>query len=156
ALSRIESGVGMSRLMTEQQTLRDMNFAVRGNARGALVRNYAQQERAEVQKLLNDMGTELSTLTAMPGKKAFLFVSGGFEMQPGFAMSQYAFGGVSLSAFDARPVNSEVDSIVKRANASDVTFYTVDARGLTAEGSTASDDDPLASRPGVSFIARED
>lgn len=156
-LSKIESGIGMSRLITEQQTLRDMNFAVRGNARGSLVRSYAQQERAEVQKLLDDMGTELSTLTALPGKKAFLFVSGGFEMQPGFAMSQYAFGGPSLSSFDVRPLSSEVEAIVKRANASDVTFYTVDARGLTPEGASASaDDDPLASRPGVSFVARED
>jgi len=106
--------------------------------------------------MLGDMGTELATLTALPGKKAFLFVSGGFEMQPGFAMSQYAFGGISLASFDVRSLATEVDAIVKRANASDVTFYTVDARGLTAEGSSASNDDPLASRPGVSFIARED
>ena len=46
--------------------------------------------------------------------------------------------------------------MIKRANASDVTFYTVDARGLTAEGGSASNDDPLANRPGVAFIARED
>src|SRR5713101_7472368 len=157
ALSKIESGVGMSRLLTEQQTLRDIDLTTgRGNARAAIARSYAQQERAEVQKMLGDMGTELATLTALPGKKAFLFVSGGFEMQPGFAMSQYAFGGISLASFDLRSLATEVDAIVKRANASDVTFYTVDARGLTAEGSSASNDDPLASRPGVSFIARED
>jgi hypothetical protein len=37
-----------------------------------------------------------------------------------------------------------------------VTFYAVDARGLVPEGTSASNDDPLANRPGVSFIARED
>ena len=37
-----------------------------------------------------------------------------------------------------------------------MTFYAVDARGLVAEGATASNDDPLASRPGVAFFARTD
>jgi len=157
ALTRMESGVGMSRLMTEQQTLRDIDSA-RGRSRVSIAQNYAQQERVEVRQMLNDMGSEVTTLTALPGKKAFLFVSGGFETQPGFAMTQYAGGrfGSSLAAFDTRNMSSELDELVKRANASDVTFYAVDARGLVPEGTTASNDDPLASRPGVSFLARED
>jgi VWFA-related protein len=157
ALSRMESGVGMSRLMTEQQTLRDID-STRGQSRITIARNYAQQERAEVRQMLNDMGSEVTTLTALPGKKAFLFVSGGFETQPGFAMTQYAGGrfGSSLAAFDTRNMSSELDELVRRANASDVTFYAVDARGLVPEGTSASNDDPLASRPGVAFLARED
>ena len=157
ALSRMESGVGMSRLMTEQQTLRDIDSS-RGRTRISLAQNYAQQERVEVHQMLVDMASEVTTLTALPGKKAFLFVSGGFETQPGFAMTQYAGGrfGPSLAGFDTRNMASELDELVRRANASDVTFYAVDARGLTAEGASASNDDPLANRPGVSFIARED
>jgi VWFA-related protein len=157
ALSRMESGVGMSRLMTEQQTLRDIDSA-RGRTRISLAQNYAQQERVEVHQMLADMASEVTTLTALPGKKAFLFVSGGFETQPGFAMTQYAGGrfGPSLAGFDTRNMAAELDELVRRANASDVTFYAVDARGLTAEGGSASNDDPLANRPGVSFIARED
>jgi VWFA-related protein len=158
ALSRMESGVGMSRLMTEQQTLRDIDSTRSAQSRLAAARNYAQQERAEVRQMLNDMGSEVTTLTALPGKKAFLFVSGGFETQPGFAMNQYAAGrfNMSLQAFDTRNLAAEIDSLVKRANASDVTFYAVDARGLVPEGTTASNDDPLANRPGVAFFARED
>lgn len=157
ALSRMESGVGMSRLMTEQQTLRDID-STRGQSRVTIARNYAQQERAEVRQMLSDMGSEVTTLTALPGKKAFLFVSGGFETQPGFAMTQYAGGrfGPSLAAFDTRNMSSELEELVRRANASDVTIYAVDARGLVPEGTSASNDDPLASRPGVSFLARED
>lgn len=157
-LSRMESGVGMSRLMTEQQTLRDIDSTTRTSTRVSLARNYAEQERAEVRQMLNDMAAQVTTLTALPGKKAFVFVSGGFDMQPGFAMTQYAAGrfNVGLSAFDVRNVSAEVQALVRRANASDVSFYTVDARGLTAEGATASNDDPLASRPEVSFTARED
>ncbi len=158
ALSRLESGVGMSRLLTEQQTLRDIDSTRSTQSRLTAARNYAQQERAEVRRMLNDMGSEVTTLTALPGKKAFLFVSGGFETQPGFAMTQYATGrfGMSLQAFDTRNLSEEIDALVKRANASDVTFYAVDARGLVPEGTSASNDDPLASRPGVAFFARED
>src|SRR6266536_1152035 len=138
ALSRMESGVGMSRLMTEQQTLREIDSTRSAQSRITAARNYAQQERAEVRQMLNDMGSEVTTLTALPGKKAFLFVSGGFETQPGFAMTQYAAGrfNMSLQAFDTRNLASEIDAVVKRAN--------------------ASNDDPLANRPGVAFFARED
>jgi len=158
ALSRMESGVGMSRLMTEQQTLRDIDSTRSMQSRLSSARNYAQQERVEISQMLNDMGLEVTTLTALPGKKAFLFVSGGFETQPGFAMTQYAAGrfNASLQVFDTRNVAAEIDALIKRANASDVSFYAVDARGLVAEGTTASNDDPLASRPGVAFFARED
>ena len=158
-LSRVESaGVGMSRLITEQQTLRDIDSTGRVSSRVSMARSYAEQERAEVRTMLNDMASQVTTLTALPGKKAFLFVSGGFETQPGFAMTQYAAGrfGMSLSAFDVRNMNTELEALIKRANASDVTFYAVDARGLVAEGTTASNENPLASRPGVSFFARED
>jgi VWFA-related protein len=157
-LSRAEQGVGMSRLLTEQQTLRDIDSTGRASTRVSLARNYAEQERAEVRRMLNDMAAQVTTLTALPGKKAFVFVSGGFETQPGYAMTQYAAGrfNAGLSVFDTRDVTAEIEAVVRRANASDVSFYTVDARGLIAEGTTASNDDPLASRPGVSFTARED
>ncbi len=158
ALSRMESGVGMSRLLTEQQTLRDIDSTRSLQSRLTAARNYAQQERAEVRQMLSDMGSEVTTLTALPGKKVFLFVSGGFETQPGFAMTQYAAGrfNMSLQAFDTRNLAKEIDALVKRANASDVTFYAVDARGLVPEGTSASNDDPLANRPGVAFSARTD
>ena len=156
ALSKMETGVGMSRLLTEQQTIRDIDTTFSRQSRASIASSYAEQERAEVRRMLDDMGRELATLTALPGKKAFLFVSGGFDMQPGYAMSQYALGGVSLASFNVRSMGPEVDAIIRRANASDVSFYTVDARGLGTEVLGAANDDPLASRPGVAFIARED
>ena len=106
--------------------------------------------------MLDDIGSELATLAPLAGKKAFLFVSGGFEFQPGYAMATYALGQGSLLSIDTRNVSQELDQIARRANASEITFYTVDARGLSAEGVSASNDDPLMSRPGVSFLARQD
>jgi VWFA-related protein len=157
-VSRMEGGVGMSRLLTEQQTLRDIDTSGNVRTRISMARNYGEQERAEVRNMLADMAQQVTTLTALPGKKAFIFVSGGFDMQPGYAMTQYAAGrfNPSLSVFDVRNLSAELEGVIRRANASDVSFYTVDARGLEAEGTTASNDDPLANRPGVAFIARED
>lgn len=159
ALDKVEkSGVAMSRLLTERQTLQEIDSTplFRRSTREFLARNYAEQERAEVERMLEDVESELSTLTPLPGKKAFLYVSGGFELQPGYAMMAYATDSLGLESFSVRNVSQEVEKIVKRANASEITFYTLDARGLTAEGISASEDDPLASRPGVSFLARED
>jgi len=159
ALSKAqESGVAMSRLLTERQTLRDIDSTplFRLSTRESLARNYAEEERAAVLQMLEDMRAELVTLTPLPGKKAFLYVSGGFELQPGYAMAAYATGSFGLSSFSVRNVSQEVDAIVKRANALEITFYTLDARGLTAEGTSAAEDDPLAGRPGVAFLARED
>ncbi|HKD11830.1 MAG TPA: VWA domain-containing protein [Thermoanaerobaculia bacterium] len=155
SLDKIESaGVAQSRLITEMQTLRDIDTTVSRRSRAFLAHSYGEQERAEVVKLLKDMNSELSTLTALDGKKSFLFVTGGFDIQPGSTMVQYAVGQFSLSQFDVQSVAPDLQSVVRRANASDITFYTVDARGLTAEGTTASADDPLLVRPSVAFFAR--
>jgi VWFA-related protein len=163
ALSRIEnSGVGMSRLINEQQTLSEIDSSPRRNGRGSgsnrafLAHSYAEETHVSVQQLLKDMNAELSTLSPLPGKKAFVYVSGGFDMQPGYAMTMYALGTMSLASVDVPNMSPELDAIVKRANTSDVTFYSLDARGLTAAGGTAGGDDPLLSRPGVSFVARQD
>jgi VWFA-related protein len=157
ALTQVEkAGVGMSRLLTERQTLRDIDFTRSRSSREFMARQYAEQERAEVGQMLKDVGSELATLAPLAGKKAFLFVSGGFEFQPGWAMATYALGQSSLLALDTRNMSQELDEVVRRANASEITFYTVDARGLSAEGVSASNDDPLMSRPGVSFLAKQD
>jgi len=160
ALNKIESaGVGMSRLMIEQQTLREIDSSPRrgaGSNRSFLARSYAEEQHAAIEIMLKDMHAELATLTPLPGKKSLIYVSGGFEMQPGYAMTQYALGSISLRAFDVPTMTPEINAIVQRANSSDITFYSLDARGLTAEGVSASQDDPLLGRPGVSFIARQD
>ncbi|MFN2386455.1 MAG: VWA domain-containing protein [Thermoanaerobaculia bacterium] len=158
-LTRVEeSGVGMSRLLTERQTMRDIDSvpAFRRSTRQTFARSYAEQERAEVRRMLEDLEAEVATLAPMPGKKALLHVSGGFELQPGYAMMAYASGSFGLSSLSVTNVSRELTELVRRANASEITFYTVDARGLTAEGISAAEDDPLASRPGIAFLARED
>ncbi len=158
-LSRIEKEhPGMSRLQTERQTIALIDSTPR-RRRGAYVSQYAQEIGQEIETMLTSMQSELVTLTPLAGKKSFLFVSGGFEYQPGFVMSQYAsgsFAAPSLSFTNIRQISQRVGSVVQNANADEITFYTVDATGLTGEGVGASNDDPLSNRPSVSFQARQD
>ena len=129
ALSRIEkAGVGMSRLLTERQTLREIDSTARRSSREFIARSYAEQERAEVRTLLDDVNSELATLAPLAGKKAFIFVSGGFEFQPGYAMASYALGQTNRLALETRNFSQELEQIVRRANAAEITFYTVDVR----------------------------
>jgi VWFA-related protein len=156
-LSSMEKSVGMSRLQTEMQTLRDIDMTNRRNTRGSLARSYAEQERREVQNLLKDLDSQVSTLVPLPGKKKIILVSGGFDFQPGYAMTSYALGAsAGLAVFDTRNMASELEAVTRRANALDVTIDSIDARGLIGEGTSASNDDPISMRSGVSFFARQD
>ncbi len=159
ALSSIESkGVGMSRLQAERQALSLIDSTPRRRGgRTQIARQYGEEVGQEIERMLASMEQELVTLTPLNGKRSFLFLSGGFEYQPGFVMSQYAGGGApSLTAFNIRNVSGAVGVLTKRANADEITFYTVDALGLTGEGGNASNDDPLGNRPLVGFQARQD
>jgi VWFA-related protein len=158
-LSRIErEHPGMSRLQTERQTIALIDSTPR-RRRGAYVQQYAQQVAMEIQTMLTSMQNELVTLTPLAGKKSFMFVSGGFEYQPGFVMAQYASGSIaapSLNYVDIRQVPQRIGELVRNSNSDEITFYTIDATGLTAEGVGPANDDPLSSRPGIGFQARQD
>jgi VWFA-related protein len=170
ALSRIErEGVGMSRLRAEQQTVQLIDASPRRRGgRVQLAQSYAQEVGSEIQTMLASMSQEVVTLTPLNGKKAFLFVTGGFEYQPGYVMTQYATGGFgNIQGLNLRDVAGDVDFVVKSANANEITFYTVDATGLTTDFEAAGGADtiagrqgvafdPLGTRPAVSFIARQD
>jgi VWFA-related protein len=160
ALSSIErQGVGMSRLNAERLTISQIDSS-RPRARSSFVYQYAQEVGQEIETMLTGMRRELVNLTPLHGQRAFVFLSGGFEYQPGWVMAQYASGtNIAASALtftNIRDVPQRVGGLARDANSDGVTFYTIDANGLTGEGVSAAGDDPLGSRPRVSFIARQD
>ncbi len=159
AISKIErEHPGMSRLQTQRQTIAMIDSTPR-RRRAGYVQQYAAETAQEIETMLTSMQNELVTLTPLSGKKSFLFVSGGFEYQPGYVMAQYASGSVaapSLNFTNIRQIPERVAGMARSANADDITFFTVDATGLTTEGIGAAQDDPLSSRPGVGFQARQD
>ena len=61
-----------------------------------------------------------------------------------------------LSFVDVRQVPQRVGALTQGANSDEITFYTIDATGLTGEGVGPANDDPLSSRPGIGFQARQD
>jgi len=163
ALAKIEeAGLGMSRLDAERQALIAIDTVMGRNPREqalhreSVARSYAEEQRTEIRQMLQDVGDELSTLAPIAGKKAFLFVSGGFEFQPGQVMAAYAAGQPTVLSFVVRDVSGELEAIARRANTSEITFYTVDARGLDPAGGSSAADNPLLARSGVSFLARQD
>ncbi|HEU5249147.1 MAG TPA: VWA domain-containing protein [Thermoanaerobaculia bacterium] len=163
ALAKIEEeGARTPRLDSERQTLVTIDTVMGRNAREqaihreATARRYAEEQSVEVRQLLSDVGSELTTLAPLAGKKAFLFVSGGFDFRPGHIMASYATGQPNVLSFTVRDVSGELDAIARRANASEITFYTVDARGLDPAGGASASDNPLLARSGVSFLARQD
>ena len=168
SLSQIETkGVGMSRLQSQTQTLAMIDGMGQGrrntSSRMQIARQYAQEVGAEIETMIGSIQSELVTLTPLNGKKAFLFLSGGFEYQPGFVMAQYAAGSrPTLDNVNVRDTSTRLTAMIRRANADQITFYTVDATGLTADGTPASEGSlttnvlAIEQRPSLRFQAQQD
>ena len=169
SLADIErQGVGMSRLQTQEQSIALMNSmgstrrAV--NSRLQIAQQYAQEVGAEIEDMIASIQSELVTLTPLNGKKAFLFLSGGFEYQPGYVMAQYASGNYvpTMANVNVREIPTRLTAMIQRANADQITFYTVDATGLTGDGTPASEGSPstnvlaIEQRPNLRFQAQQD
>ena len=167
-------GTGMSRLMAEQQTLHEIDYPaaiVPSQAqefRESAAARFAEQQRAEIRDMLSDLRAELPTFAPLVGKKAFVFLSGGFELRPGYAMAAYAAsrpaglnqprspGARRPSFITPRSVpdlSKELQDVVKAANALEITFYSLDSRGLAVEGPTAGNDELLETRLGLTALA---
>ena len=163
ALSKLDkSGPGTSRLDAERQAVTEIDTLMGRNARDqaihreSVARRYAEQSQTQVRELLRDIGSELTTLAPLAGKKVFLFVSGGFEFQPGRVMGAYAADQSNVLTSVVRDVSGELEGVTRRANASEVTFYTLDARGIDTAGGSSPTDNPLLARSGASFLVRQD
>lgn len=169
ALSQIETkGVGMSRLQDQTQAMAQIDGMGQGrrnaNSRLTIARQYGQEVGAEIEDMVASIQSELVTLTPLNGKKAFLFLSGGFEYQPGYVMAQYASGSFlpSMANVNVRDISTRLTTMIQRANSDEITFYTVDATGLTGDGTPASEGSPstnvfaIEQRPNLRFQAQQD
>ena len=169
ALSQIEvKGVGMSRLQDQTQAMAQIDAMGSGrrsaNSRLTIARQYGQEVGSEIEDMIASIQSELITLTPLNGKKAFLFLSGGFEYQPGYVMAQYASGNFlpTMANINVREIATRLTTMIQRANADQITFYTVDATGLTGDGTPASEGSPstnviaIEQRPNLRFQAQQD
>ena len=96
----------------------------------------AQERSAMTRDFLHNLRDLVEQLARTPGKRILIFVSDGFNRWPGrdlFGMIAAYIGNPSeLLKSTGDDVEPEVQEILRLATARDVTFYTLDSRGLYA------------------------
>jgi VWFA-related protein len=123
------------------------------------VRSYIQEQRLELRRSTEALGKTVRAMAGLPGRRALLYVSDGLPRRPGEDLLEYMrdlFGsqpvatGSNPSAFvdtSIEALNQDeghlFDEITRHANAQQVTFYTVDARGGTGDSSIGADVDSI-------------
>lgn len=142
----------LRRLERERQTMREIDLAGKVDARVSRARMHEEEEYREVERMIAHMSDALSLFGGKPGKKVFLDVSGGFELEPGATLLAYAEQSQVPTLSFRRDVSAELRRVTDRANAMEITIFSFDARGLLAPGVDPSNESPLAAR---SLFARE-
>lgn len=119
------------------------------------VRSYVQSTRNDLEDSMEALGQVVRSLAGLPGRKAVLYVSDGLPMRPGeelfehlqnlFSQQFLAGSGAGGSVVDPsiealREDQSQLFATVTReANAHQVTFYTLDARGSAGESTSSAE-----------------
>jgi len=123
------------------------------------VRSYIQEQRVELRRSADALGKTVRAMAGLPGRRALLYVSDGLPRRPGEDLLEYMrdlFGtqpvqtGPNPSAFidtSIEALNQDegqlFDEITRHANAQQVTFYTVDARGGLGDSSAGAEADSI-------------
>jgi VWFA-related protein len=119
------------------------------------VRSYVQGATSDLRRSAAALEGAVQSLAGLPGRKALVYVSSGLPMRPGEELYQHlldVFGSDTIRQADRsvgvtdpsmemlRENQSHLfNSIVRQANAHQVTFYTIDARGSGGESSLSAE-----------------
>jgi len=144
---------GLRRTERERQAMREIEMLGRIGAREERARMYEEEVYEETKRTLKDMTSTLALLADKPGKKVFLDLSEGFELQPGAGLLAFAERRGAPSLSFRRDVTPELRRFIDRANALETTVFTVGARGLPGSAVDAGNEPPLAA---TSSFARQD
>jgi VWFA-related protein len=94
----------------------------------------AQERTALLRSFLRDLRALVEQVARQPGKRTLVFVSDGFNLRPGRdlfgIMAAYSRDQGTLLKNPGDYMGPEMHEIVRLATARDVTFYTLDSRGL--------------------------
>jgi VWFA-related protein len=95
----------------------------------------AQERDALTRSFLHDLLTLVEQLSVQHGKRTLVFVSDGFNLRPGRdlfgLMAAYAGDPGELLHDPAGSLEPELQAIIRLAASRNVTFYTLDSRGLS-------------------------
>ncbi len=130
-----------------RQTMREMNAAAAAGQPTFAhqhLRSYVQQTISDLRRSTDALSNMVRALAGLPGRKAILYVSDGLPKRPGEELYQHLqdlFGAQGLRTLETsdfvdpsiEALNQDqghlFDAIIRDANAHQVTFYTLDARG---------------------------
>jgi VWFA-related protein len=122
-----------------------------------LIANYARESGNDLQFTLDYLRQTITTLSGLPGKKGIIYVSDGLPMTPGmelfYEMSRVTRDSTILTRMYEFDKSRLYQQLASMANAQDVTFYAIDAAGLTMGGiggaEYATAQDPLSAQVGI-------
>ena len=125
-----------------------------------LLRSYVQKVKSDLRFSTSALESVARSLAGLPGRKAILYVSDGLPKRPGESLYQHFLDvyGNSLPSSPTQTIDPMVEAlaeneahlfnqIVRQANAHQVTFYTLYARG-TDSGSRSAELTDLSAAPG--------
>ena len=147
-----------------RQVLQHMRRAAEeGRQRDAYqyVRGYVQESSTELRRSMKALASVVRSLGGLPGRKAILYLSDGLPKRPGEDLYQvladyFAVAGLELPGEPEQPTidpslemlqedqSKLFTGVIREANAGQVTFYTIDARGGKGESSLSADNPALA------------
>lgn len=148
-----------------REVMRDINFYALGSQRDPessyeaaidRVRSFVEQAEERLEQSSEGLRSITRSLSGLPGRKAVLYVSDGISQLPGQELYTMVFNTFSnaVAATGGRQVARATESfdfyrpdlfegIVADANAHQVTFYTLDARGSTGTSLLSAENETL-------------
>lgn len=119
--------------------------------------SYADRVTAETIRDISAINRISATLTGLPGRKSLVYVSSGLPMVPAkdlFYEFSQQYQGVNYNSMTARyNQRPEYRSLAAAAAAQGVTFYTIDAQGLSPSSSISAERG-VAGDPSASVLAQ--
>jgi len=100
-----------------------------------ILQRYIQETRANLLQSVNAIQEAVRSLGGLPGRKAMLYVSDGLPQNPGQALTEQFFGRQRLNANESALFNR----VIREANAQQVTFYALDARGPSGASAVSAE-----------------
>lgn len=125
------------------------------------LRSYVQSTTVHLRRSMEALGSVVRSLAGLPGRKAILYLSDGLPKRPGEDLYQVFADAFAVSGMQmprAGPLDEPIDpsvemlqedqshlfsSVIQEANAGQVTFYTIDARGGAGASSLPADQPDL-------------
>jgi len=102
----------------------------------SLANSASLEQSAAERSFVSDLRSLTEQLSRMPGRRVLILTSDGFSFRPGsnfFQLIAYSMNHPELVwKNDAPSLQEEIEAIAKLANGGNVTFYTLDSRGLFA------------------------